>query len=170
MKIENKWKVFHHCLFCYQCYYCLARYPCPSPPWCVMETSRGQSSCPCQPVRQDLLWWIWEESSPTRVRRLSRWSLTMWPWTGVGGLVMILPTPATLLWRQWPRCRWWWCWPGGPMGSMRHSAQRWRWRTMMSVSVAAGFNLTSVFLVFSTFISSLAGIIYITQGSSDKDS
>ena len=43
------------------------------------------------------------------------------------------------------------------MGSMRHSAQRWRWRTMISVSVAAGFSLTSVFLVFSTIITTLAG-------------
>ena len=43
------------------------------------------------------------------------------------------------------------------MGSMRHSAQRWRWKFIMSVSVDVRFSLTSAFQVFSTITNHLAG-------------
>ena len=44
---------------------------------------------------------------------------------------------------------------------MRHSAQRWRWRFIISASVGVRFSLNSVFQIFSTITNHLAGIALI---------
>jgi hypothetical protein len=78
-----------------------------------------------------------------------------------GGSCYILHIVAMLPGRPRWRCRWCWCCPSGHMGSMRHSAQKWKWRFIISVSVGVRFSLNSVFQIFRTIINHLAGLYTI---------